>query len=353
MTRWIPFLLIGALLFFIARARDKQILLDDRRAVTEPKLVVAPGTPGRHEAFVPMVVPWSVEVGEDLAELLEDGATDGLRSATLDLRERLFVDLGVPFPAPRVRVVAGLPPRSAVVSLFEVPARVVPLDAGLSNEAAVARVAEATLELLQTRAGDFLGLAETQRLLDELEQFAPATVRNVVPKPVSLTLLSDVLRRLVEERVSIRDLRAVLEALASFAPTEKDPLNLTELVRAQLRRAMTFKLTRGAPQLGVILVDPLIEDTVRRAVTRTPAGSFLTLPPAAARDVVAALRRAASEAQQQQPTGLVILTQPDIRRFVRKLVETDLPDATVVSFSELLPEVTLRPLARANLAGIG
>jgi type III secretion protein V len=148
-------------------------------------------------------------------------------------------------------------------------------------------------------------------------------------------------------------LRAVLEALASFAPTEKDPLNLTELVRAQLRRAMTFKLTRGAPQLGVILVDPLIEDTVRRAVTRTPAGSFLTRPPAAARDVLAALRRAASEAQQQQPTGLVILTQPDIRRFVRKLVETDLPDATVVSFSELLPEVTLRPLARANLAGIG
>ena len=49
----------------------------------------------------------------------------------------------------------------------------------------------------------------------------------------------------------------------------------------------------------------------------------------------------------------MFLTQPDIRRFVRKLVESELPDATVVSFAELLPEVTLRPLARANLAGIG
>jgi len=77
--------------------------------------------------------------------------------------------------------------------------------------------------------------------------------------------------------------------------------------------------------------------------------------------VVAALRRAASEIAPPPvvpgvaptPPALVFLTQPDIRRFVRKLVESELPDAIVVSFAELLPEVTLRPLARANLAGIG
>ena len=149
-------------------------------------------------------------------------------------------------------------------------------------------------------------------------------------------------------------MRAILEALATVATTEKDPLNLTELVRAQLRRALTFRLTRGANQLGVVLIDPTIEDTVRRAVTRTPAGAFLTLAPAAARDVVASLRRAVAEASARRAGhGPVFLTQPDIRRFVRKLVESDLPDATVVSFAELLPEVTLRPLARANLAGIG
>jgi type III secretion protein V len=48
-----------------------------------------------------------------------------------------------------------------------------------------------------------------------------------------------------------------------------------------------------------------------------------------------------------------VLTQPDIRRFVRKLLEAELPDLTVVSFAELLPEVSLRPLAKAHLAGIG
>ena len=334
---------------------------DAQREATEPRVAqVGIRRGGVEISFVPMVVPWSIEVSEDLAMLLDEGVSEdgtereSLRGAALGLRERLFADLGVPLPAPRVRTALGLPARSAVVSLFEVPARVVPVPEGLNDTQAVVAVTEVAAELLRARSADFLGLAETQRLLDELEQFAPATVRNVVPKPVSLTLLTDVLRRLVEERVSIRDLRAILEALASVATTEKDPLNLTELVRAQLRRAMTFRLTRGANQLGVLLIDPIIEDTVRRAVTRTPAGAFLTLAPAAARDVVASLRRAVTEAAAQGDTSApVFLTQPDIRRFVRKLLESDLPDATVVSFAELLPEVTLRPLARANLAGIG
>ena len=356
----IPFVVIAIVLYLIARSRTRQLARDDQRAATEPRRVAATGGGARRESsFVPMVVPWRIEVAPDLAALLDDekpGSNDderlGIRSGALSLRERIFGELGAPLPPPRVREVEGLPARSAVVSLFEVPARVIPVPEGTTDKQAVDTIIEGAAELLRARSADFLGLAETQRLLDELEQFAPATVRNVVPKPVSLTLLTDVLRRLVEERVSIRDLRAILEALATLATTEKDPLNLAELVRAQLRRAMTFKLTRGANQLGVVLIDPMIEDTVRRAVTRTSAGAFLTLPPAAARDVVASLKRAVAEARASQPHAIV-LTQPDIRRFVRKLVENDLPDATVVSFAELLPEVTLRPLARANLAGIG
>ncbi|HVH48244.1 MAG TPA: flagellar biosynthesis protein FlhA, partial [Labilithrix sp.] len=352
-----PFLVLAAGLFFIARTRARQIARDDQREATEPRPVATTGARRTESPFVPVVVPWSIEVSEDLSGALDDASEDGghlgLRGEALALRDRLFSELGVPLPAPRVRIVSGLPQRHAVVSLFEVPARVLSIPEDTATTDVVRLVSEQAAELLRGRAGDFLGLAETQRLLDELEQFAPATVRNVVPKPVSLTLLTDILRRLLEERVSIRDLRAILEALALLAATEKDPLTLTELVRAQLRRALTFKLTRGATQLGVVLVDPTIEDTIRRAIQRTPAGAFLTLPPAAARDVIASLRRAGTEATAQAPGPLVFLTQPDIRRFMKKLLETELPEATVVSFAELLPEVTLRPLARANLVGIG
>jgi type III secretion protein V len=252
--------------------------------------------------------------------------------------------------------------RCVVISLHEVPAKVLRVPDALTDEASVAWVRDEALGVLRARAADFVGMAEVQRLLDELEQFAPATVRNVVPKPVSLVLLTDVLRRLVEEHVSIRDLRGILESLSAVAATEKDPLNLAEYARSQARRAITFRLTAGVGKLDVVLLDPILEETVRRAITRTAAGSFLTLAPQAARDVIASVSKAIAQANRETavdgqavgtPSGEtaanapVILTQPDIRRFVRKLVESDLPDVSVVSFAELLPEVALKPVARA------
>jgi type III secretion protein V len=352
----IPFVAIGVLLLVVARSRSRSLATIEERDEVDsaPKQTARAGA-----RFVPVVVPWSFDVGRELEAALDanangSGQAMGLRAIATSLRDELFSELGVPFPAARFRVNDAIPPRHVVLSIHEVPAKVFVVPEGDDDEAAAKRIADETLPLLRARAADFLGLAETQRLLDELEQIAAATVRNVVPKPVSLTLLADVLRRLVEEGVSIRDLRAILEALSTVAHVEKDPLQLAEFVRAQLRRAITFRLTRGASQLSVHLLDPTIEDTIRRAITRTANGAFLTLPPSSARDIIAAIRRAFDEGKANEHAGdLVLLTQPDIRRFVRKLIDVDLPNATVVSFAELLPEVSLRPLARAHLGGIG
>jgi type III secretion protein V len=347
----LPFLVIGTALLLVGRARARAKTLEEQRAATEPtpkEQARARGAGARELTFVPVVVPWSLEVSADLAPLL-DVEPEGLRSTAMALRERIFAELGVPLPAPRVRARSDLGSRLLALSLHEVPAKILSVPSDLDPEQVVAWARERALELLRGRAADFLGLAEVQRLLDELEQLAPATVRNVVPKPVSLVLLTDVLRRLVEERVGIRDLRGILESLSTLGATEKDPLNLAEYVRSQMRRAITFRLTGGEGQLDVVMLDPLIEDTIRRAITRTAAGAFLTLPPQAARDVLAAVRRALASLPAP-PDPLVILTQPDIRRFVRKLLEPELPEVWVASFAELLPEVSLKPVARATAA---
>jgi type III secretion protein V len=128
---------------------------------------------------------------------------------------------------------------------------------------------------------------------------------------------------------------------------EKDPLTLAEFVRLQLRRPITHSLTRGARELPVLLLDGHIEEAVRGAITRTPAGSFLALAPVASRDIVTAVKRAA--AQHADVTPLVLLTQPDVRRYVRKLLEPELPELRVISFTELLPEVAVKPLTRATV----
>jgi type III secretion protein V len=355
----LPFLVLAVLLFVAARARGKALDREGERAL-EGAVVREPQRDAARRAgpsFVPMVVPWSIDLSPALEGALDDDPKDeaarGLRSLVVEVREQIFAELGVPLPAPRLRVTESLPGRAFAVSLHEVPARVLEVPKDVSDRDAAAFVMRHATELLRARAADFLGLAETQRLLDELEQIAPAVVRNVVPKPVTLTLLADIMRRLVEEGVSIRDLRAILEGLATLAATEKDPLNLSEQLRAQMRRAITHRLTRGQHQLSVITLDPLIEDTVRRAITRTPSGAFLTLAPAAGRDIVLAVKRSVNEAALPANARVVLLTQPDVRRFVKKMLDHEIPGVVVTSYAELLPEVALRPLAKANLAGIG
>jgi type III secretion protein V len=350
----LPFVVIAIALFFASR-RVVTVAEGVERGGSATQAPLSPqATKPTHKSpeFLPVVTPWSFEMSADLEPLVDNGVKTtgedrlGLRTVTTLLRERVFADLGVPLPPPRLRLIEGLPPRHIVVALHEVPALVLAIPDEITDDEAASWVFPAVFSLLLARAADFVGLNETQSLLDKLEGLAPAVVRQVVPKPVTLQLLSDILRRLVEERVSIRDLRGILEALAIYAQQEKDPLQLAELVRSQLRRAITFRLTGGAEGLAVVLLDPIIEDTLRRAITRTAAGSFLTLAPAAARDVVSAVKRAWREADTKDA---VLLTQPDIRRFVRKLVEIDLPEANVVSFAELLPEVNLRPVGRATL----
>ena len=79
------------------------------------------------------------------------------------------------------------------------------------------------------------------------------------------------------------------------------------------------------------------------------AGSFLPHSPAAGRDIVASLERALRACPEQLQKHPVVLTQPDVRRFVRKLIESEIPRARVVTYSELLPETTIRAAGTATL----
>lgn len=351
----VPFLVIGVGLFAVARVRAHQKSGEEARAATEPTPRARAGA--KEPAFVPLVVPWSVHVSADLETLLNrgttgpDGAPAGLRVLIAALREQLFGELGVPLPSPRVGARADLPERHVVLSLHEIPERVFAVSRDLRDDRVCSLVCAETLALLRARIADFVTLAVAQKLLDELEQFAPAAVRNVVPKPVSVPLLRDVLRRLVDEGVSVRDLQGVLEALSSAAPAEKDAQKLTEFVRSQMSRAIPFRLTQGSGELRVVVLDELIEDTIRRAIVRNEAGAFLTLAPAAARDVREAIGQAVAAVPPEVPR--VFLTKPDVRHFLRQLIKVDLPQAVVVSYADLLPSVRLVPVARVGVGRVG
>lgn len=333
----LPFLLLGILLLGGARLRATAL---------KQSQIQAGSANDSDDAFVPVVAPWSIELSSAIAKSLGDLDPDHALFERLDrLREEIFSDLGAPLPRADVRVRTALGDSEIVLSLQEVPARIFELskDDLADLPLAISRNIE---PLLRARAADFIGLGETQNLLDELEAIAPATVRNVVPKPISLVTLAEVLRRLVDEQVSIRDLRAVLEALAASAKTE--PADLVEAVRTKLRRPMTYSLTRGARELDAWLMEPAIEETIRRGVIRSDAGMILSLAPAAARDIKAAFSEAISS--REPGASRVVVAPADIRRYVRKLLEADFPEVRVVCAAELLPEIVIRPIARISPA---
>jgi type III secretion protein V len=97
----------------------------------------------------------------------------------------------------------------------------------------------------------------------------------------------------------------------------------------------------------VYLLDPMIEDAVRDAIQRTSTGSYLAMPPDMARDVIGAVKRERDAAGAA--SSMLLLTQADVRRFVRRLVEVDMPDVSVLSYQELAPEVTVQPLGRVSV----
>jgi type III secretion protein V len=406
----IPFLLLGAGAFggaYWMQKRQKKIDSgevdedgaegeeggDEKKQAVEP----APKEPINpdSELFIPVVTPIVLEVSDALVPFVDSRQDGGkfLFELVPFMRDGLFVELGVRFPGVRARGNPNLPPGAYQIQINEVPVVTGQATLGhvLVNDTVdrlrlmniegfdavnpatrqpAAWVPEANKEMLESaglttwdvpgyiilhvaavlrrHAREFVGVQEVQTMLDQLEKAFPAIVKEVVPKVVTVLKLTDILGRLVEEEISIRDLRGILQALAEQGQMEADSVMLTEHVRSSLKRYVSHKYARGTNTLVVYLLDPQIEDAIRSSIKRTSAGTHLALEPDIAQEIVQAVK---NECGHLPPTAQrpVILTSMDIRRYVRKLLEYEFnPPFSVVSYQELSPELNIQPVARIS-----
>ncbi|WP_242347011.1 FHIPEP family type III secretion protein [Anaeromyxobacter terrae] len=327
--------------------------------------------------------PVVLELADDLlaAARAEDGRA--MRDALAALREQLWRELGVqvpgvvlrPAPLPPagwallvddVPVASGSAPQGEVVALVAAEelalvgvGATAAVDPVSGRPAAVIAAADAAraaalgpvlgpIERVVAEAGGALrgaahhlvGLQEAQALLDALEPVAPALVREA-SRQLPPALLAEVLRRLVEEGVSIRPLRTILEAILEAGGPTRGAAALAEACRRALRRHIAYRFGRGEP-LAALLVDPAAERAIREAL----AGEALALDPCAAQallDTLDAETRGAAEPP-------VILASADVRRALRGLVAPRFPRVAVLTFDELPPELQVRPVGRLALA---
>ncbi|MCK6550460.1 type III secretion system export apparatus subunit SctV [Myxococcota bacterium] len=349
--------------------------------------------------LAPSVVPLGIDLDPVLSAALGftgPSATSELVASLIpQLRDALYLETGVRFPGVRVRTDCGGLPRSTFVlrvddvpvlqetfpadqflaiaspeslrrlgiiarqtkspfpgtpgSIVSAAQREVVEAAGVQTWSASGVIVLFLATVLRRRAKQFLGFQEVSELVERLEKAYPSLVKEVIPKIVTVPQLLEVLRRLVEEGVSIRNLRSIVQALGEHGMHDDDAVFLTEKVRAALATQIAHAHAGLEGRLPVLLLDPVIEDTIQGAITAVKGGKMLALEPSICREIIDEVIRAADPllAEGLRP---VVLTNAEVRRYVRKLLESSIPEVAVLSYEELPGELTVQPMGRVCLA---
>lgn len=285
--------------------------------------------------------PLGLRLSGALAKRIAPAALD---HAFRDARSALEEEYGIPFPGMAVWSSPLVGERGYDVLVQDVPMAGGPMppDDATDLEASLARE---TVAVLGRNAHLFVGIQETQWLFDKLNADYPGLVTEV-QKVLPLQRVADVLRRLLEEQVPIRNLRSILESLVYWGPKEKDVLVLTEYVRGDLGRMIAWRAGRGGGTLGALFLQPELEQLIRQGIKPTPTGNFLTLPPEQVTSTVdAILLISGADARPD----VAIVTAMDIRRYVRRMIQQRLPWLQVYSFHELGDYLQLVSVGEARL----
>ncbi|MCH8503886.1 MAG: type III secretion system export apparatus subunit SctV [Ectothiorhodospiraceae bacterium] len=202
--------------------------------------------------------------------------------------------------------------------------------------------------IIRRHAHEFIGIQETQLLLSRLAERNPDLDREL-QRSVSLPRITDVLRRLVREDISIRNLNQIAHALIEWGPHEKDPVLLTEYVRTGLSRFISYRFAAADGTLPAVVLHPGGEEKLREARRQTSAGTVLMLDPGASRELVEKIKLSLGQDKQLTTKPPVLLTSLEIRPYLRKLTETELGRVPVLSYQELEPVTRITPVATVEL----
>ena len=343
----------------------------------------------RGEQEITLGAPLLVDISASLQERLDMRA---LNREAAKVRRALYLDLGVPFPGVHVRFNENLPEQAYAILLQEIPVARGDLRPGyvlyadhlrqldilgfpsergdpfLPNIPTVwiedrhaASLREASLSFMELHkvlnfhlayvmrryAEEFIGIQETYNLFERLQPTFPDLIKEA-QRVLPVNRTTEVFKRLVGEDISIRNVRSILESLVEWGQQEKDVVMLTEYVRGDLKRYISYKYSSDQNLLSAYLLDEDLEETVRGGIRQTSSGNYLALNPPVTQRLVSQTKSLVGDISRLEHKP-VIVTAMDIRRYVRKIIEIELYDLAVLSFQELTQEVTVQPLGKIEL----
>ncbi|MFC1551455.1 flagellar biosynthesis protein FlhA [Candidatus Latescibacterota bacterium] len=195
-------------------------------------------------------------------------------------------------------------------------------------------------EIIKTYAHEIISRQDVQSLVENVKNDYPILVEDLVPGTLPLGILQKILQHLLKERIPIRDLVTILEAVGDFAATNKDPNALGELARAALYRTITKMYIDEEGKLKVFTLAPDLERLIMENMQATPHGVVVNLAPDVIERILSGVRELSDQMVQndQQP---IALTSTGIRLAFRTLIEINFPRCVTISYNEVAPEIEL------------
>ncbi len=380
----LPFLLLSGIAGGIAWQMHRRAALPARAEESGEPAAAEPAEQSALEALP--IDPVRLELGYGLLALIGEGQSAQLPDQIKALRRQLASELGFLMPPVRIQDNIQLPANTYLVRIKELeagrgevrPAMLLVMDPrgepvelpgeetteptfGLAakwvsprhRDEALLRgytvVDPATVvtthltEIIKDNLAELLTFAETQKLLDSLGEEYRKLLTDLVPARISGTAIQRVLQALLAERVSIRDLPLILEAIGEAVGHTQNILFITEHVRARLARQISHACTGPGGYIPILTLSPEWEERFHGALAGEGEERVLNMPPAQLQEFITSLRDAFERVAMQGELP-VLVTSPGVRPYVRSVVERFRPSAVVLSQNEIHPKAKIRTL---------
>jgi flagellar biosynthesis protein FlhA len=387
----VPFILVGVAVWFAASRLPSDNALRDGSKDQAAAEAPVPPSPDSPEGLARdmKVDPLELEVAYNLVELVDPSRGGDLLDRVKALRRKVAMDLGVVLPLVRTRDNIDLPASTYTIRVqgaeiargtampghilaigdmlgtlpgamtkepvFGLDAKWAPASARAQAERMGATVVDPASvitthlsEIVKQNAGKLLSRAATKELVEIVKRSDPTVVEELGSAQVTLAEVQRVLRDLLDEGVSVRNLSKVFEVLTEKVRTTRDPETLVEGCRQALGPALSAGLATDG-HLPVITIEPLLEQQLSEVLRTSDNGSFLALAPDKAEAFTLAVAQRAREAEREGEMPVLVCAAP-LRPAVRKLTRTAAPRLPVLSYAELGSQLRLDTRGVVDLA---
>ena len=385
----IPFIVIGVILCVVANQLEKINHIEEMApAVVEEEV---DETDPDHLEDLLNVEMVELEVGYGLVNLVDSEQNGDLLERITHIRKQFALDWGVIIPSVKIRDNLELKPGGYVIKIKGIeiaegelvsdhflamdPGTVIEKIDGVETKEPVfglpavwitedqkenaqyngytvvdlaTVVATHLTEILKTNLHEIFGKEDLASIMDKMKESNPKLVEELVPDILPLGTVLKVLKNLLREGVSVRDMRSILECLSDVGVKVKDAVTLNEAVRQSLFRTITNSIKSEGNDIPVFTLDRKVEELIAEGLIQTEEGVQLSLDPKITQGILGSINEKIEEATEKGER-MIVLCSPVVRSHFKRLTEKFIPNLIVISHSEITPEVSVRSLGTVRL----